>query len=97
MELLIRPAARDDLIDIGDYIAVDNPARAATFVEEIVAVMTEQVAVRPESFPIRSELGEGLRVARHKRYLIFFMHVRGRVEIIRVLHASRDFRRHLAL
>ncbi|MFG6660984.1 type II toxin-antitoxin system RelE/ParE family toxin [Sulfitobacter sp. 915] len=33
--MVILPAARADLIDIGDYIARDNPPRAASFVAEI--------------------------------------------------------------
>ena len=70
--LVILPAARADLIEIGDFIAADSPQRAASFVAEIEARMRE-AAERPMSFPARDELHEGLRAARHGRYLIFFM------------------------
>ena len=47
--LVILPAARADLIDIGDFIALDNRTRAASFVAEIEAKIVE-VGERPGSF-----------------------------------------------
>jgi toxin ParE1/3/4 len=37
MKVSFSPAAQGDLLDIAVYIAQDNPARAATFVEELEA------------------------------------------------------------
>jgi len=37
MKLLITPLAAFDLEEIGDYIAQDNPFRAASFVAELRA------------------------------------------------------------
>ncbi len=90
--LSILPAARADLIEIGDFIAVDNPERAVCFVAEIEAKILA-VAARPESFPARDELHAGLRSARHGRYLIFFVAVEDEVRIVRVLHGARDLPR----
>ena len=87
--LSILPAARTDLIEIGDFIATDNPERAVSFVAEIEAKITA-VAIRPESFPARDELLEGMRSARHGRYLIFFLALEDEVRIVRVLHGARD-------
>lgn len=87
--LVVSPAARQDLIDIGDFIAADNPQRAITFVPEIEERI-RQTAERPQSFPERPELHEGLRVARHGRYLIFFIAKVDKVRIVRVLHGARD-------
>jgi toxin ParE1/3/4 len=83
------PAARADLIEIGDFIALDNPARALSFIAEIEATMTT-IAERPSSFPARNELATGLRSARHGRYLIFFVAGDVGVQIVRVLHGARD-------
>ena len=85
--LVILPAARIDLIEIGDFIALDNPERAASFVTEIESRMID-VAERPCSFPARDELHEGLRSARHGRYLIFFVEAGDEVRIVRVLHGA---------
>ena len=89
MTYQLLPAARADLIEIGDFIALDNPARALSFVAEIEATMTT-IAERPSSFSARSELATGLRSARHGRYLIFFVADDEGVRIVRVLHGARD-------
>ncbi len=90
--LVILPAARADLIEIGDFIALDSPERALSFVAEIEARMRE-AAKRPQSFPTRDELHEGLQMARHGRYLIFFVDVGDEVRVVRVLHGARDLPR----
>lgn len=90
--LVILPAARADLIEIGDFIALDNPERAASFIAEIEAKMNA-AAERPGSFPARGELHEGLRSALHGRYLIFFLETEDEVRIVRVLHGARDLPR----
>ena len=90
--LIILPAARADLIEIGDFIAVDNPERAVSFITEIEAKMVA-AAKRPGSFPARDALHVGLRSARHGRYLIFFMEAENEVRIVRVLHGARDLPR----
>ncbi|MHA3916602.1 type II toxin-antitoxin system RelE/ParE family toxin [Halovulum sp. GXIMD14793] len=88
-KLVILPAARADLIDIGDFIALDNRSRAASFVSEIEAKIME-VGERPGSFQKRDDLHEGLCHARHGRYLIFFIERDHEVQIVRVLQGSRD-------
>ena len=91
-KLVILPAARADLIDIGDFIALDNRTRAASFVAEIEAKIVE-VGERPGSFQKRDELNKGLRHARHGRYLIFFIEKGDEVQIVRVIEGSRDLPR----
>ena len=90
--LVILPAARADLIEIGDFIALDDRGRAASFVAEIEARMRE-AAERPMSFPARDELHAGLRAARHGRYLIFFVEHGDEVQVVRILHGARDLPR----
>ncbi|MCA0941947.1 type II toxin-antitoxin system RelE/ParE family toxin [Salipiger pacificus] len=46
------PAARTDLADVADFIALDNPERAMSLLAEMEAKM-EQVAARPESSTVR--------------------------------------------
>lgn len=94
--LVILPAARADLIDIGDFIALDNRPRAASFVAEIEAKILE-VGERPSSFQKRDDLHKGLRHARHGRYLIFFIEKGDEVQIVRVIEGSRDLPRLLEI
>lgn len=92
--LVILPAARNDLVEIGDFIAQDNPARAASFLTEIEERMME-AARRPASFPTRDDLFAGLRSVRHGRYIIFFLEAEAEdeVRVVRVLHGARDLPR----
>ncbi len=91
-KLVILPAARTDLIDIGDFIALDDRPRAASFVAEIEAKIVE-IGERPGSFQKRDDLYPGLRHAPHGRYLIFFIERDDEVQILRVLQGSRDLPR----
>jgi plasmid stabilization system protein ParE len=50
--LVFAPAARDDLLTIGLYIAEDNPGRADSFVAELEAT-ARQIVEWPGSFPSR--------------------------------------------
>lgn len=76
-----------DLLEIGDFIALDNPERTASFVAEIECLMIE-VAERTDSFPARDKLHKSLRSARHGCYLIFFVETEDEVRIVRVLHGA---------
>jgi toxin ParE1/3/4 len=89
--LLILPAARNDLIDIGDYIATDNPTRARTFIDELERQM-RTCAERPFSFPSRDDLLLGIRAAKYGRYLIFFEVDDNEVRIVHVRHAMRNLK-----
>jgi len=83
------PAAQDDLVEIAVYIAQDRPARALSFVDELES-KCYQLGDTPGIGAARPELGEGLRVVPHTRYLIFYRE-RGRMlRIERILHSARD-------
>lgn len=59
--LLLSPRAAADLEEIAEYIARDNPRRAATFVAELEA-KCRAVAETPEFYPARPDLAPGLRL-----------------------------------
>lgn len=84
----LRPKAIDDLEAIGDFITADNPARAVSFIDEILSVCA-RIAERPRSFQRRDDLAQGLRQAVHERYLIFFTAGDEGVVIERVVHGAR--------
>jgi len=89
---LISPAAWADLIDIGDFIALDNPLRAASFVAWTEAKIVE-AGERPGSFQKRYDPREGPRPARNGRYPIFVVEAVDEVRIVRVIQGSRDLPR----
>lgn len=89
MNLVFSPAAESDLEEIGDYIAMDNPAQALAFVQELCEqcrVLTQL----PLAFPAREELAPGLRMMPYRRYLIFYIPTGRAIRIERILHSARD-------
>ncbi|WP_342152104.1 type II toxin-antitoxin system RelE/ParE family toxin [Methylorubrum sp. SB2] len=91
MKVVFSEAALADLEAIGDYIARDNPRRAVSFVDELVAC-AERIADAPEGFPlIERDRRRGIRKRVHKSYLIFYR-VRGdEIEILHVLNGAQDW------
>jgi toxin ParE1/3/4 len=87
--LEIRQQALDDLRDIADYIARDNPARAETYIAEILDRIA-WVGENPLLHAVRLEWKTGLRIASHGRYRILYRCDETLVVILRVVHASRD-------
>ena len=89
MQLLITPLAAQDLEEIGDYIAQDNPHRARSFVSELRA-HCKKICLNPAGYRRRPELSDDLRSCVHGKYVIFFESTAEQVIIIRILHGARD-------
>ena len=83
--------AEADLERIGDYIALDNPHRAETFVQELVD-RCERLADAPLGFPLvpRYE-ASGIRRRAYREYLIFYRVGGERIEIVHVLGGAQDY------
>lgn len=92
--LLLSPRAAADLEEIADYIARENPIRAASFVAELEA-KCRAVAAAPDLYPARTDLAPGLCMAVHGRYLVLYRDLPGEdtVRIERVLHRARNLPR----
>jgi toxin ParE1/3/4 len=90
--LVFTPAAREDLMTIGLFIAEDNPERAESFVAEL-ETKARHLAEWPGSHPARDDISPGLRVAVHGRYLLLYRHLQDEVRIVRVVHGARDLPR----
>ena len=85
----IRPRASADLIEIWSYIADDSVANADKFIDRLHATM--QMLVRqPGAGRRREEIAPGIHSFPFARYIIFYLATSGSIEIVRVLHASRD-------
>lgn len=89
MRVTLSPLAERDLEAIGDYIADDNPSRALSFIAEL-RTQCATIAIAPQAYRVRPELGEGIRSCAHGNYLIFFTATKARLTIVRVLHGAMD-------
>jgi toxin ParE1/3/4 len=85
----LRPEAEADLEGIGDYIAKDNPARAASFVRELKAAC-QRLAETPGMGVARDKLRPGLRMFPVRGYLIFYTPTDEGIEVVRVFSGARD-------
>ena len=85
------PAAEQDIVDILDYIARDDPPAGRTFVDRI-----DQTIGRLGFFPNTGQRPQDDRRREYRvlvvgDYLVFYVIVRRRVEIRRVIHGARRY------
>jgi toxin ParE1/3/4 len=93
-QLRFTESAERDLVEIGNFLARDNPTNAARFVER-VEEHCQLLAAHPLIGRARDELVPGLRSLPSGRYVIFYRALDDGAEIVRVLHGARDLRRAL--
>lgn len=88
-QYVFSPLARQDFREIHDYIAEQDPDTALDFVTRLEQVC-EKLAQMPEMGRARDELAPKLRGLPVERYIIFYRITKAGVEIVRLLHSSRD-------
>lgn len=84
-----RPLAEADILDIWSFIAEDSIDQADRWVEaldEILSLWARQPLMGRE----RDELMPGLRSFPFGRYVVFYATWTDGIDVVRVLHSSRD-------
>lgn len=92
MRVEVSATAIDDLVEIGAYIALDNPERAWSFVADI-RQHCDSLGTFPHRAPTRSDLPRDVRAKAYRGYLIVYRVLGNVVRIERVLHGARDLGR----
>jgi len=87
--LVLRPRALADLAAIWAYIAEDSPDRADAFVD-LVDSKFQALSRRPGLGRRRTELNPDIRSLAVGRYVVFCLPISRGIEVVRVLHGSRD-------
>lgn len=91
MRVVLGGRARRDLTEIGDHIALDNPLRAATFVDELED-RCWSLDQYPERFPVVGKLGNRqVRKLTHIGYVILYVVGNDRIDVVRIVNGSRDW------
>ena len=88
-ELILSLEVEQDLVDIWVYIAEDSPVNADHYVDRLYdkgALLSEN----PEIGTERPELMAELRCFPVDHYVLFYRQQSNGIELVRVLHASRD-------
>ena len=87
--VVVRPRALDDLAEIWAYIAENSPDRADGFVD-LVNSKFQALSRRPGLGRRRPELAPNIRSLTVGRYVMFYQLLFRGIEVVRVLHGSRD-------
>jgi len=84
------PAAEDDFVEIGLYIAQDSPANAERFIDALEREC-RKLANAPFDLGHRGEkLHPELRRYNFKRYALIYRPVSDGIELVGVFHGSRE-------
>ena len=85
----LRQRAEEDLLSIWSYRAESSPASATALMRSLHRQFL-LLAEYPQLGQARPDIRPGLRYFPLKRYLIFYRQIPDGVEIVRVVHGSRD-------
>jgi plasmid stabilization system protein ParE len=81
-EVEIMPQAEDELLEIGYFIALNNPKNSQRFMDELVATFTASLSTSPEI----GEVYQGdIRKLSYKKYTAFYR-VNGLKKRVEILH-----------
>jgi toxin ParE1/3/4 len=89
--VVLTTLAEADLEHIGDTIAVDSPARALSFIQEL-RDRCETLAQFPKAYPLVPRYEDrGVRRRVHGNYSIFYRIGLETIDVLHVLHSARDY------
>lgn len=89
MKLVWSPEALQDLNDIRAFISQDKPGSAKTIVARIVALVSEQLPVHPESGRVGRVAGTRELVISNTPFVVPYRLGDEHIDILRVYHAAR--------
>ena len=84
-----RPQAEDDILEIWNYIAEDSVVEADLWIDRLDEKFALW-ATQPMMGRARDELAPGIRSLAFGRYVVFFEPLPNGIDVVRVLHGSRD-------
>jgi toxin ParE1/3/4 len=96
VKLTFTQAALADLRSIRAYtLETWGPDQEERYLNNIWAKM-ESIRLDPTLFRLRIDLFPGCRIAAEGKHVILFRGTETSVDVVRVLHAAMDFKRHVA-
>jgi plasmid stabilization system protein ParE len=91
MHVRLSHAAERELEEIGNFIANDNPLRAASFVQELVERCYGLADHSKRYSVVTTWHGLEIRRCPYRHYLIFYVLDERGLEIAHIIHGSRDY------
>jgi toxin ParE1/3/4 len=81
-------SARADVVAISEYISQDKPYAAARWLEELDRTL-DRLASNPFAGETVEHLAADMRRQCFGKYLIFYVPIKGGIEVRRILHGAR--------
>ena len=94
-ELRLSKRAQADLDEIADYTIGEFGVVQARKYRDGLGACFKALCDNPLLGRDAHELAPGLRRIRQQAHAVFYLHTKGRILIVRILHHSMDFERHL--
>jgi plasmid stabilization system protein ParE len=98
-EIELSEDAKQSLLEISEYIALDNPARAKSFIKEILTSIQNTLSLFPYSGRLVEDLDfdEEIRIWSYGNYNCYYLvnEEKVSVEVLFVFNASRDVNLHM--
>ena len=91
-QILFTPLATEDLQQIWVYIAENAESEVANKFLLEIKKKCEAIAEFPESGRLRHEFLINLRSFPFKNYIIFYLPLADGIEVLRIIHGSRDIK-----
>jgi len=82
--------ARNDVLDIWEYVARNNPAAADRLIRRL-DVMIRRLAEQPRIGAAQDKYRAGLRSFPVGNYVIFYEPIPTGIQVIRILHGARNW------
>ncbi len=93
MKVEFAEEAERSLEQIGDYIALDSPARAESFTRELIDAALV-LGDAPRAYPLVPRFERlGVRRRVHGNYVILYRVETHRVFVVQIVHGARDYGR----
>lgn len=94
-DIILSGAARNDLVEIGDYGEAQFGSGAADAHQDDIERSFDRLAYYPLSGEARESWARGIRCLVCNRYRIIYRVSSETVQILRIMHHSRDVPKHL--
>jgi len=95
MKLILTEAALEDLRSVRTYTLEHWGTQQEELYLNSLWEKFEAIRTEPARYRLRNDLFPGCRAAAQGKHVILFRTTQDSLEIVRVLHASMDFKRHL--
>lgn len=89
MPIVKNPCAKNDVLEIWEYIASNSTSQADAFIDEIDRLLST-IAQHSDMGRVRNDLLKGLKSFPIGKYIIFYRVILNGIELIRVFHSARD-------